>query len=192
MTVRTKSIYEPAAPEDGVRVLVTRFYPRGVKRDRFDLWVKALSPSRALLASYRSGEKRWSEFDAEFRAEVSSSGDALAALDELATLAAERDVTLLCYERTGAPCHRLVVRELLAARAPRREEARSGDLRRYIFNHAAESVAKFQSERFSAATEETARRPPESRQQEGDDPPQDRRGVPRARLQRRRLHERDP
>ena len=53
MAVKTKSIYEPAEAGDGVRVLITRYYPRGVKKDSFDRWVKALSPSRELLSSYR-------------------------------------------------------------------------------------------------------------------------------------------
>jgi hypothetical protein len=31
--IKTKSIYDPKERSDGVRVLITRFYPRRIKRD---------------------------------------------------------------------------------------------------------------------------------------------------------------
>jgi uncharacterized protein YeaO (DUF488 family) len=70
LALRTKSIYEPREESDGVRVLVTRFYPRGVKRERFDRWTRELSPSRELLRAYRAREKSWEEFRSEFVAEL--------------------------------------------------------------------------------------------------------------------------
>jgi len=70
LAVKTKSIYEPAAAGDGIRVLITRYYPRGVKKDRFDRWVKPLSPSRELLSSYRAAEKSWEQFRECFLAEL--------------------------------------------------------------------------------------------------------------------------
>ncbi len=118
MAVKTKSIYEPAAAEDAVRVLITRFYPRGVKKDRFDIRVKALSPSKKLLASYRAGEKGWDEFRKSFLSELASSEEASDAISEVRELARRRGVTLLCYEKEGAPCHRHIVKEVLGRAQP--------------------------------------------------------------------------
>jgi uncharacterized protein YeaO (DUF488 family) len=111
--VKTKSIYEPAGPGDGARLLITRYYPRGVKKDRFDRWVKPLSPSRDLLSSYRSGEKSWGQFRRSFLLEIRSSLESLEALRALDALSKVQDVTLLCYEKAGLPCHRYVVQEIL-------------------------------------------------------------------------------
>jgi len=118
LTVKTKSIYEPAEPEDGVRVLITRHYPRGVKKDRFDRRVIALSPSRELLSGYRKGEKDWGQFSKAFLAELRANPESLEAIRSLHALSQSQDVTLLCYERSGLPCHRYLVRDLVDSSAP--------------------------------------------------------------------------
>ena len=54
MVIKTKSIYEPSEEnDDGIRVLITRFYPRGIKKKKFDCWIRELSPSGDLLNNYQ-------------------------------------------------------------------------------------------------------------------------------------------
>jgi len=118
LPVKTKSIYEPTEPEDGVRVLVTRYYPRGVKKDRFDEWLRPLSPSRELLSSYRSGKKNWGQFRESFLSELKANPDAIKEIRRLAALSQDGDVTLLCYERAGLPCHRHILHDILSRRIP--------------------------------------------------------------------------
>ena len=114
LAVKTKSVYEPAEPGDGVRVLITRYYPRGVKKDRFDRRIVALSPSRDLLSSYRRGETNWGQFGVSFLEEMRSNPDSLDAIRSLHELSRVGDVTLLCYERSGLRCHRQLVRDVVA------------------------------------------------------------------------------
>ena len=47
---RVKRIYEPAAADDGFRVLVDRLWPRGVAKAKahIDEWLKDVAPSDAL------------------------------------------------------------------------------------------------------------------------------------------------
>ncbi len=92
---------------------MTRHYPRGVRRDRFDEWCRALSPSRELLRSYRSGATPWAGFEEAFLAELGASCGARDALLALRARAASGEVTLLCYEKEGLPCHRHVVKAVL-------------------------------------------------------------------------------
>ena len=42
-----KRVYDKAAPEDGVRFLVERLWPRGIKKTdlRLDAWLKEVAPS---------------------------------------------------------------------------------------------------------------------------------------------------
>ena len=94
-------------------MLVTRFYPRGVKRERFDRWTRELSPSRELLRAYRAREKSWEEFRSEFVAELKANPSSLMAIRALGTESRKGDVTILCYERPGLPCHRYVVAEMV-------------------------------------------------------------------------------
>jgi uncharacterized protein YeaO (DUF488 family) len=116
LAVKTKSIYQPAEPGDGVRVLITRYYPRGVRKDRFDRWIKPLSPSRELLWSYKkAGQKNWDQFRESFLSELRGSPEGIEALRELAALGQLQDVTLLCYEKEGLPCHRHAVRDVLTS-----------------------------------------------------------------------------
>jgi uncharacterized protein YeaO (DUF488 family) len=67
LVIKTKSIYQPSEEnDDGIRVLVTGFYPRGIKKDKFDYSIRELSPSGSLLKNYRQGKYNWVEFKVAF------------------------------------------------------------------------------------------------------------------------------
>lgn len=111
--VRTKSVYAPKERGDGIRVLVTRFYPRGVKKDHFDRWCRDLAPGAQLLREYRGGFAGREAFCAAFRGQLRG-GSAASAMAGLRAESRRRPVTLLCYEPSGAFCHRHLLREILA------------------------------------------------------------------------------
>jgi uncharacterized protein YeaO (DUF488 family) len=92
--VRVKRVYDPPTPEDGVRILVDRLWPRGVKREeaKVDLWLKDIAPSADLRRWFGHDPARWPGFRDRYRAELAGNP----ALDELLALVAEgRQVTLL-------------------------------------------------------------------------------------------------
>jgi uncharacterized protein YeaO (DUF488 family) len=68
--IKTKSIYEPDEKDDGIRVLITRYYPRGIGKCKFDCWSKELSPSGNLLKNYRRDSYNWEEFKSAFLSEM--------------------------------------------------------------------------------------------------------------------------
>jgi len=109
------SVYD-AAPPDGLRVLVMRYWPRGVKRERVDLWLKDAAPSRELLHAYNHEDLDWSTFERRYRDEMADRPEVLRHLGEL-----EREhgaLVLLCHERQGH-CHRTILADLLGAPASR-------------------------------------------------------------------------
>jgi len=110
LTIQTKSIYEDKTISDGVRILITRFYPRGVKKDRFNLWIRGASPTADLLKKYRKGQISWAEFSKRFRMQLVSLEESKAAIDRIVELSKSADVTLLCYEKEGENCHRNLVK----------------------------------------------------------------------------------
>ncbi|MGH3578943.1 MAG: DUF488 domain-containing protein, partial [Mycobacterium sp.] len=52
--VQVRRIYDPPAPDDGIRVLVDRIWPRGVSKGRaqLDEWCKEIAPSTELRKWY--------------------------------------------------------------------------------------------------------------------------------------------
>ena len=85
-TLAIKRVYDPPAPGDGTRILVDRLWPRGIAKDRIDLWLKDLAPSDALRHEFHGHPDRWEEFCAAYATELGSAPAQAA----LATLAAER------------------------------------------------------------------------------------------------------
>jgi uncharacterized protein YeaO (DUF488 family) len=110
LALQTKSIYEEKNSSGGLRILITRFYPRGVKKERFDLWLRGASPTPGLLKEFKTGVIGWAEFSKRFRKQLISLEESKAAIDQIAELSKSGDITLLCYEKEGENCHRTIVK----------------------------------------------------------------------------------
>lgn len=70
-------MYEEVRPrEDGLRVLVDRLWPRGMKKEdaRLDEWVKEVAPSSELRKWYGHDPELFEEFAERYRAELSEAG----------------------------------------------------------------------------------------------------------------------
>ncbi|NLU75146.1 DUF488 family protein [Streptomyces sp. HNM0575] len=85
--VRVRRVYEAARPrEDGLRVLVDRVWPRGMKKEdaRLDEWAKQVAPSTELRKWYSHDPERYGEFAQRYRAELAEpeAGEALDRLRE--------------------------------------------------------------------------------------------------------------
>ena len=85
-----------------------------MKKEHFDEWVNALSPSPRLLFSYKHGEKNWDEFMKAFIEEIRQNDSSVEAIQALNDASKGEDITLLCYEKSGIPCHRHLVRDIVA------------------------------------------------------------------------------
>ncbi|MFE6782601.1 DUF488 domain-containing protein [Streptomyces sp. NPDC057680] len=108
--VRVRRIYETPSPDDGVRVLVDRLWPRGLAKTdaRIDEWPKALTPSTELRRWYHGPEGEYEEFRRRYEAELEAP-DAAAALDRLRGIAAKETVTLLTAAKDPAVSHTSVL-----------------------------------------------------------------------------------
>jgi uncharacterized protein YeaO (DUF488 family) len=117
--VRVRRVYEQPTREDGVRVLVDRVWPRGLRKDaaRIDRWCKQVAPSPQLRKWYGHDPRRFAEFTRRYRAELAA-GEQAAALAELRRLARQQTVTLLTATRQVERSQAAVLAELLAAPDP--------------------------------------------------------------------------
>ena len=62
--IKIKRIYDAPKPDDGVRILVDRLWPRGLSKEKakVDLWLKEIAPSNELRKWYGHDPKKWTEF----------------------------------------------------------------------------------------------------------------------------------
>ena len=107
-----KSVYSPAEASDGRRILVMTLWPRGVSKDRVDVWMKELGTPRELIKRYKAGKVAWPDFRAEYLRSLKGKEDALR---KLAQESKKGPVTLLCTEKDPATCHRSVLKEAIEA-----------------------------------------------------------------------------
>ncbi|MFE9444550.1 DUF488 domain-containing protein [Streptomyces sp. NPDC006602] len=116
MSVRVRRVYEPPEPDDGVRVLVDRLWPRGLKKDaaHVDEWPKPLTPSTELRHWYHAGEQSYEEFGRRYEAEPAAP-EAAELLDHVRELAGKGTVTLLTAAKSPEQSHALVLARLLQA-----------------------------------------------------------------------------
>ncbi|MGW3115556.1 DUF488 domain-containing protein [Streptomyces sp. NPDC001107] len=118
MSVRVRRVYEPPEPDDGVRVLVDRLWPRGLSKDaaQVDEWPKALTPSTELRRWYHAGEGSYEEFAERYEAELDAP-EAAELLGRVRELAAKGPVTLLTASKEPEQSHAEVLLRLLGSRS---------------------------------------------------------------------------
>lgn len=94
--VRVRRIYDDPAAEDGIRVLVDRVWPRGIRKEAaaIDEWAKDVAPSTELRKWYGHVPEKFARFEARYRDELATQ-TARTALDHLRTLAGRDTITLL-------------------------------------------------------------------------------------------------
>ena len=93
-----KRVYEPAAPEDGLRVLIERRWPWRLDEASaaIDCWEKLVAPSAELHRWFGGRRARWAEFRMRYALELGKQRERLVCLK---AVAAERPVTLLFSAR---------------------------------------------------------------------------------------------
>ena len=110
--VRTKRVYDAPIKSDGLRILVMRLWPRGIKKSAVDLWLKELGADVANIKAWKAGRLDWPEMRKRYLAGLKQPA-AAAALDRLRALAGPNTVSLLCSCEDEARCHRGILKALL-------------------------------------------------------------------------------
>jgi uncharacterized protein YeaO (DUF488 family) len=113
--IRLKRAYQPAAADDGTRILVDRLWPRGLKKSdaAIDRWLKDIAPSTALRQWFAHDPARWPEFRRRYAAEIRRHPDQLA---ELRAIARKGPVTLIFSARDELRNDAVVLRNVLLGR----------------------------------------------------------------------------
>ncbi len=110
--IRLKRIYDEPSPDDGRRILITRYWPRGVPKSAVDEYTTKVSPSRELLRQFKHEGLTWEEYVPRYLDEMSSE-EARSAISRLAELARSGTITLMCICPDEGRCHRTLLRKLI-------------------------------------------------------------------------------
>lgn len=114
-TVRVHRIYDPPTADDGIRVLVDRVWPRGIRKEAaaIDEWAKDVAPSTELRKWYGHTPERFAQFEARYRDELATQAGRTA-LDHLRTLAKRDTLTLVTATRDVDHSQAAVLARLLS------------------------------------------------------------------------------
>jgi|SRR5437870_4863651 len=121
--IKLKRAYDSASNDDGIRFLVERLWPRGVKKTalRLDAWLKDVAPSTGLRQWFSHDPAKWTEFQRRYRRELDATPEAL----EPILKAARRGRVTLVYSSHDAEHNNAVVLKAYAeARISGRHKAR--------------------------------------------------------------------
>ena len=113
--IRTKRVYEPAHPKDGLRILVDRVWPRGMTKEQVqaDEWLKDMAPSTTLRKWFSHDRSKWGAFKNRYFLELDAKKEAV---DRLIDQAAKRRLTLL-FSARDVDCNQAVaLREYLLSK----------------------------------------------------------------------------
>jgi uncharacterized protein YeaO (DUF488 family) len=121
MPIRTKRWDEPIEPEDGTRILITRFRPRGLPKaqETWTEWNHEVAPSPDLVKAFKGKDgigMTWSVYRASYLKQMKEKTEAIDALAK--RVAAGETITLLCSSSCLREdrCHRSLLKELIERR----------------------------------------------------------------------------
>jgi uncharacterized protein YeaO (DUF488 family) len=82
----SKRVYDKPSAKDGLRVLVDRLWPRGIKKETagIDLWCKDIAPSNELRKWFGHDPAKWDQFRSRYFKELDRNREAVSLLAEKA------------------------------------------------------------------------------------------------------------
>lgn len=110
-SIHTKRVYDEPSKKDGVRILVDRLWPRGLKKEEVHaVWAKDLAPSTELRQWFNHAVPLWKDFEKRYRAELKKNQAVTAFLEEHE---GDKVITLLYAAKDTEHNHALVLKAFL-------------------------------------------------------------------------------
>lgn len=115
-SLRLKRVYSSPESSDGLRILVDRLWPRGLKREVacVDQWNKAVAPSPELRAWFHHAPERFNLFRAAYLSELDKNPASRQFVDDCRTRLRDGNVTLLYAAKDTTHNHAVILLEWLA------------------------------------------------------------------------------
>ena len=127
--IRAKSVHSPIdRHKDGLRILAARGQGRGLRANRYDVWMANLGPSEDLMDAFRNQRISWPEFSRRYRKELKEDGGVdkrhhiknhgqKFTLRLLQKLGRQQNVTLMCHcGEDQQQCQRHLLKKILQSK----------------------------------------------------------------------------
>ena len=113
MTVKIHRIYEFTEPQDEIRILVDKLWPRGISKEeaRLDDWWKDVAPSTKLRKWFRHETSKWEEFREKYIEELRNQKEQIG--QKLSALDLDKPLVLLYGARNKERNQAVVLKEFL-------------------------------------------------------------------------------
>lgn len=112
--IRIKRVYDPPSSDDGVRILVDRLWPRGLRKDavRVDVWLRDVAPSDELRRWFGHDPSKWEEFKRRYFDELKNNK----AVEELMKLIRDGKTITLLYSTKSPYNNAVALKEYLESK----------------------------------------------------------------------------
>lgn len=110
--IKIKRIYEIPLPEDGVRILVDRLWPRGIKKERatINYWYKEITPSTDLRKWFGHKEENFNEFANLYKEELKYQIETLKRIKQMSF---DKPVTLIYAAKDPKINHAIILKKVI-------------------------------------------------------------------------------
>ena len=114
-SIKTKRIYEVPDVNDGIRILVDRLWPRGIKKESSEVkaWEKEIAPSNELRKWFNHDSEKYPEFRRKYMEELDASEDAKKFLGFVNEHLGSLNMTLLYAAKDEEHNNAMVLKEWL-------------------------------------------------------------------------------
>ncbi|SEA95131.1 Uncharacterized conserved protein YeaO, DUF488 family [Oribacterium sp. KHPX15] len=115
-SIRTKRIYKALEENDGIRILVDRLWPRGIKKESSEVkaWEKEIAPSNELRKWFNHDAEKYPEFRRKYMEELDASEDAEKLLEFVKEHIKSDNITLLYAAKDEEHNNAIVLMDWLA------------------------------------------------------------------------------
>lgn len=112
LVIKVERIYNNPKGNDAFRILVDKFWPRGLSKDKvkIDLWQKDIAPSDSLRKWFSHDKEKWDEFRTRYFRELKEKSKSI---DLILDKVKEGPVTLLFGTREEEFNNAVALREYL-------------------------------------------------------------------------------
>ncbi|VVB77684.1 Uncharacterised protein [uncultured archaeon] len=112
MTIKIKRAYEEPREDDGIRILIDRLWPRGVKKDYIKIkdWMKNIAPSWDLIKWFSHKSDNWEEFKKRYKKQLKEKEELV---DKLKKISKKKTLTLVYSSSDEEHNNAIVLKEVL-------------------------------------------------------------------------------
>ena len=115
-SIKTKRIYKASEVNDGIRILVDRLWPRGIRKESSEVkaWEKEIAPSNELRKWFNHDPEKYPEFRRKYMEELDASEDAERLLGFVNEHLRSTNITLLYAAKDEEHNNALVLKDWLS------------------------------------------------------------------------------